>query len=112
MSTLTEVFPCFFLSCKAKCQGKTRKEGARPALFLIFVLFYIYLYCLFCVVLCIVCVYMCTVVLPPGGYPFALNKYIISYIISCHIFDKLCRQNQNSHYVFNDVFAKIVPFMG
>jgi len=32
--TLTEVFPCFFLSCKAnKCQGKTRKDGARPALF-------------------------------------------------------------------------------
>jgi len=34
---------------------------------------------LFCVVLCIVCVYMCTVLLPPGGYPIAV-KYIISYI--------------------------------
>jgi hypothetical protein len=41
MATLTEVSPCFFLSCKAKCQGKTRSGGARPALFLIFVLFYI-----------------------------------------------------------------------
>ena len=33
MTTLTEVFPC---------QGKTRKDGARPALFLIFVLFYVF----------------------------------------------------------------------
>ena len=36
------------------------------------------MYCLFCVVLCIVCVYMCTELLPPGGYPVAV-KYIISY---------------------------------
>jgi len=28
------------------------------------------------VVLCIVRVYMCTVLLPPGGYPIAANKYI------------------------------------
>jgi hypothetical protein len=69
MATVTEVFPCFFLSCKAN----TRKDGARPALFLIFVLFYVFL----CVVLCIVCVYMCTLLLPPGGYPIAGNKYII-----------------------------------
>jgi len=37
------------------------------------------MYCLFCDVLCIVCVYMCTELLPPGGYPIAV-KYIISYI--------------------------------
>jgi len=36
------------------------------------------MYCLFCVLLCIVCVYMCTVLVPPGGYPIAVNKYIIS----------------------------------
>jgi len=43
----------------------------------------------FCVVLRIVCfvlfsmlfVYMCTVLLPPGGYPIAVNKYIMSYCI-------------------------------
>jgi len=35
------------------------------------------MYCLFCVILCIVCVYMCTVLLPPGGYPIAI-KCIIS----------------------------------
>ena len=46
----------------------------------------------FCVVLSIVCfvsfsifcVYMCTELLPPGGYPISV-KYIISYIISYHI---------------------------
>jgi hypothetical protein len=31
-----------------------------------------------CVVLCIVCVYMCTVLLPPGGYPIAVNGCIIT----------------------------------
>jgi len=29
----------------------------------------------YCVVLCIVCVYMCTVLLPPGVNPIAVNKY-------------------------------------
>jgi len=38
------------------------------------------MYSLFCVALCIACVsVMCTVLLPLGGYPIALNKYIISY---------------------------------
>jgi len=57
----------------------------------IFVLFYVFLccsmyslccsmYCLFCVVLCIVCVYLCTVLLPLGGYPIAVNRYIVSYV--------------------------------
>jgi hypothetical protein len=39
-------------------------------------------FCIFyfhCVVLCIVCVQMCTVLLPPGVNPIAVNKYIISY---------------------------------
>jgi hypothetical protein len=36
------------------------------------------MYCLFCV-LCIVRVYLCTQLLPPGGYPIAV-KYIISYV--------------------------------
>ena len=42
-ATLTEGFPCFFLTCKANV-GITRQDGARPALFQ---------NC--CVVLCIVC---------------------------------------------------------
>jgi len=80
-----------FPQLQGKCQGKTRKDGARPALFLVVVLFYVFfvlfyvflccsVYCLFCDVPCIVCVYMCTEQLPPGGYPIAV-KYIISYII-------------------------------
>jgi fatty acid desaturase len=45
-----------FSSVVGKCQGITRKDGARPALFLIFVLFYVFLCCsmYFCVVICIV----------------------------------------------------------
>jgi hypothetical protein len=76
-----------------KCQGKTRKDGARPALFLVVVLFYVffvlfyvflccYMYCLFCDVPCIVCVYMCTEQLPPGGYPVAVKCNILNHIIS------------------------------
>jgi len=43
------------------------------------------MYCLFCVILCIVYVYMHIVLLPPGGYPIAVNKYITSYhTISYH----------------------------
>jgi len=81
-------FSVLFPQLYGKCQGKTRKDGARPALFLvvvllyvIFVLFYVFLcsmYCLFGDVPYIVCVYMCTEQLPPGGYPIAV-KYIISY---------------------------------
>ena len=37
----------------------------------------------YCVVLCIVCVYMCTVLLPPGGNPIAVTKYIVSSSGSC-----------------------------
>ena len=44
---------------QGKCQGKTRKDGARPTLFQISVLFYVlFVLCCsvyFCVVLCIVC---------------------------------------------------------
>jgi hypothetical protein len=43
-TTLTEVFPCFFLSCKADAGEEIRKDAARSALFQNF-----------CVVLCIVC---------------------------------------------------------
>jgi len=34
-------FSVLFPQLQGKCQGKTRKDGARPALFLIFVLFYV-----------------------------------------------------------------------
>jgi len=41
MTTLTKFFSVLFLQLQGKCQGKTRKDGARPALFLVVVLFYI-----------------------------------------------------------------------
>jgi hypothetical protein len=71
-----------FSSVVRQMPGKTLKDGARSTLFLAIVLLYVFLccskYCLFCVILCSVCVYMCTELLPPGGYPIAI-KYIISY---------------------------------
>jgi len=49
----------------------------------------------FCDVPCIVCVYMCTVLLPPGGYPIAV-KYMI-YIISNHIIYHIIPYHTISH---------------
>jgi hypothetical protein len=64
-------FSVLFPQLYGKCQGKTRKDGTRPTLFLVvvllcvlFVFLYVFLcslYSLFCDIPCIVCVYMCTV---------------------------------------------------
>ena len=73
---LTEVFPCFFLSFKANAWVKLTKTGHGPhsstlvvicVVRLLFVLFYVS--------------FVCKCVLPPGGNPIAVNKYIMSYII-------------------------------
>jgi hypothetical protein len=63
-------FSILFPQLYGKCQGKTSTARILPN---------------FCVVLCtvrfvsffvlFVCVYMCTVLLPPGGYLIAVNKY-------------------------------------
>jgi len=52
-ATLTEVFPCFFLSCKANARVNLAKTGHGPHSHKLLCCF---MYCLFCVVLCIVCV--------------------------------------------------------
>ena len=52
-ATLTEDFPCFFLSCKANARAKPAKMGHGPHSSKYLCCF---MYCLFCVVLCIVCV--------------------------------------------------------
>jgi len=52
-ATLTEVFPCFFLSCKANARVNLAKTGHGPHSHK---LLCSSLYCLFCVVLCTVCV--------------------------------------------------------
>jgi hypothetical protein len=49
-----------------------------------------------CVVLCTVCVYLCTVLLPPGVDPIAVNKYnsntscstyVYSHVLLCDPFE-------------------------
>ena len=49
----TEVFPCFFLSCKANARVNLAKTGHGPHSHK---LLCSSMYCLFCVVLCTVCV--------------------------------------------------------
>jgi hypothetical protein len=69
---LTEVFPCFFLSCKANATVKLAKMGHGPhsstlvvicVVRLLFVLFHV--------------LFVCKCVLPPGDNPIAVHKYII-----------------------------------
>ena len=52
-ATLTEVFLCFFLSCKANARVNLAKTGHGPHSHK---LLCYSMYCLFCVVLCTVCV--------------------------------------------------------
>jgi len=52
-ATLTEVYPFFFLSCKANARVNLAKTGHGPHSPK---LLCCSMYCLFCVVLCIVCV--------------------------------------------------------
>jgi len=77
MATLTEVFPRFFLSCKANARVKPAKtgHGLHSSIFALFYVLFVLCRSLYCV-----CVYMCTVLLLPGGYPIAV-KYIIYHII-------------------------------
>jgi len=51
-TNLTEVFPCFFLSCKANARVNLAKTGHGPHSHK---LLCSSMYCLFCVVLCTVC---------------------------------------------------------
>jgi len=51
-ATLTEIFSCFFLSCKANVKVKLAKTGHGPHSSKMLCCS---MYCLFCVVLCIVC---------------------------------------------------------
>jgi hypothetical protein len=73
MATLTEGFPCFFLSCKAKGQGKTSKDGGTARTLPNF-----------CVVVCIVCfvsfcvLFVCTSVL---YYCHRVATHSVKYVI-------------------------------
>ena len=69
-ATLTEVFPCFFLGCKANAREILAKTGHGPhssKLVVLYVLLFLLFYVLF----------VCKCVLSPGDNPIAVNKYII-----------------------------------
>jgi hypothetical protein len=89
ITTLTEVFPCFLLSCKANARVKPSKTGHGPHSSQLLCCYTYFLccstYCSFCDVPCIVCVCMCTEQTPPRGYPIVI-KYIISYMLFGFIF--------------------------
>jgi len=78
-ATLTEVFPCVFLSCKANARVYFTKTGHSPHssqlvncdFYVLFVLIVLFYYCL------CVNVYW----LPPCVNPIAVNKYISYHII-------------------------------
>jgi len=55
--TLTDVFPCFFLSCKANARVNPAKTGHGPhsSSFLCCSMYFLYCSMYFCVFLCIVC---------------------------------------------------------
>jgi hypothetical protein len=73
--TLTEVFPCFFLSFKANARIKLAKTVHDPHSSTLIVISVVRLLSVLFYVL-----FVCKCVLPPGDNPFAVNKYIISYI--------------------------------
>ena len=75
-ATLTEVFPCFFLSCKANVRVILAKTGHGPHSSKIVVFLYVLLFLLFYVL------FVCKCVLPPGDNPIAVNKFIIYHLPS------------------------------
>ena len=76
--TLTEVFPCFFLSCKANARVKIAKTGHCPHSSTLVVICVVrLLFVLFCVL------FVCKCVLPPGDNPIAVNTYININIFQC-----------------------------
>ena len=66
--TLTEVFPCFFLRCKANARVKLAKTGhGLYSSTLVVICAIRFLFVLFCVL------FVCKCVLPPGDNPIAVN---------------------------------------
>jgi hypothetical protein len=40
-----------------------------------------------------------------------LWQYLAKLFLKWHASDESCRENQNTHFMLNNVFPKIVPFM-
>jgi len=96
--TLTEVFPCFLLSCKANARVKLAKTGHGPhSSTLVVTCLVRLLFVLFCVL------FVCKCILPPGDNPIAVNKYIIFLmLIKVQIDATVCRHlfSVTSLYMF------------
>jgi magnesium-transporting ATPase (P-type) len=77
LATLTEVFPCFSLSCKAKARVQLAKtgHGQHSSKFLICVVLFVIRVVLLLIVMFYV-LFMCKCVLPTGVNPIAVDKYI------------------------------------
>jgi hypothetical protein len=84
-ATLTEVFPCFFLSCKANSKVKLAKMGARPVLFQNLCVFYVF-FMSFCVLFVCKCVLYCC---HRVATQFQLTN--IKYHCFCGLFYHWCR---------------------
>jgi hypothetical protein len=76
-ATLTEVFPCFFLSCKTNARVKLAKtgHGQHSSKFVICVVLFVIRVVLLLIVMFYV-LFMCKCVLPPAVNPIAVDKYI------------------------------------
>jgi hypothetical protein len=76
--TLTEVFPCFSLSCKANARVKLAKmgHGQHSSKFVVCVVLFVIRIVLLLIVMFYV-LFVCKCVLPPGVNSTAIHKYII-----------------------------------
>jgi len=87
----------FFLSCKANARVKLAKTGhgrhSSKIFWVVLCIVCFVSFCLLCVCVCVcmcvcVCVCVCArALLPPGGYPIAVNKYIINFddLLTVHL---------------------------
>jgi hypothetical protein len=76
--TLTEVFPCVFLSCKVNDRVNLSKTGHGPQSSTLVVIcgFQLFVFCV---------LFVCKCVLPPGDNPIAVNKYIKAFYMKSDI---------------------------
>jgi len=82
-ATLTEVFPCYFPSCKANARAKPAKTGHGQQSYSENVCVILCIVCVDCVVLCIVCVCKC-VLYCCHRVPTQFELTNITYIIYYH----------------------------
>jgi len=113
MATLTEVFPCFFLSCKANARVKPPKTGHGPHSSKIFVLFYV-LFVLCHSVYCLRVYLYCTTAtgwLPNCGQQIYLNHIATVYTalgtILC-LFQRIKSTNQWMKVYSTHCFASCI----